>query len=289
MLQLFLDSDCDFTKAEADSYGARLISMPYLVDGEEVYPYESWDEFDSTTFYDNLRKGNIPTTSALNPANYVQIFEPAFQKGGKILYIHFSSAMTVTFDAMHKAIDELKSKYPGVRFEEIDTLSMTLGAYQIAREILNFLKAGHSLDETLAYAEENKQRNACIFFVDDLKFFARSGRVSHISSFMGNLMSIKPLIHINEQGQMVSFAKAHGRGGAIKKLVEYVKELGDDIKNHEFIVGHSDCLHLAEKTIAALREEFGEDLNVRLSLTNPTAGSHSGPDGVGVAFHAIHR
>ena len=120
MLTLFTDTDTDITPVEAAEYGYKLISMPYSIDAETVRPYEDFEKFDSKAFYDKLRSGVLPTTSAISKERYREYFEADFKAGNDILYVHFSRAMTNTFDAMDQAIAELKAEYPGVRFEEID-------------------------------------------------------------------------------------------------------------------------------------------------------------------------
>ena len=76
---------------------------------------------------------------------------------------------------------------------------------------------------------------------------------------------------------------------ADKRLLSYVDELGDDVCGHRVIVGHADAPQIAEKIVAALKEKYGDGLSVLTADVNPTAGSHCGPDTVGVCFHAIHR
>lgn len=289
MFRLFVDSDCDITIKMAREYGAELISMPYFVNDQEIFPYLDYEEFDAHPYYNMLRKGTIPTTAALSPATYTKLFEPYFANGDEILYIHFSAAMTNTFEAMDQAIRGLSAKYPAARFVHFDTMSMTTGAYVITKEMLKLFKAGKTLDEIVAWGEAEKQHFACYFFVDDLKFFAKSGRVSGFSAFMGGLIGIKPLISINEKGIMGSIGKARGQGNALNALVKYVEDLGDDIKNYEFVVGHTDAPLLVKKLVGMLKAKFGEDLNIEKVIVNPTAGAHSGPDGVSVAFHAKHR
>ena len=289
MLHIFVDSDCDITKAQAEEYGVTLISMPYFIGEKEVYPYVDFEEFEPHAYYNMLRGGTIPTTAALSPANYKEIFEPAFANGDEILYIHFSSAMSLTFDNMEKAIKELKEKYPNVRFEHFDTMSMTTGAYVIVKEMLERYKKGYTMDELIKWGEEERQHFACYFFADDLKFFKNSGRVSGFSAFMGGMIGIKPLININDKGIMGSFGKAIGQANALKTMVKFVEDLGDDIKNYTFVVGHTDAPLLVKKMCEMLKAKFGEDLNIEKVPCNPTAGAHSGPGGVAVAFHAKHR
>ena len=88
---------------------------------------------------------------------------------------------------------------------------------------------------------------------------------------------------------MVSIAKAKGRKTAVEKLVSYVEELGDDIKNHKLAIAHTDAPELVELLLNMLKEKFGDDLNIDIFPANPTAGAHCGPNAVGLSFHAIHR
>ena len=290
MLYLFVDTDCDITKKIAEEYDVGLISMPYRIGDQEIYPYQDWEEFDSHAFYDSLRNGTLPTTSGLSPKQYYDYFQPHFAKGEDILYVHFSSAMTGSFEAMKIALEQLNEEYPGVRFETIDTMGITILGYAITMEVLKRYKQGATIDELLEFGKNEVMHFACYFFADDLKFFARSGRVSKISATMGNLIGLKPIISMGGDGKMgATGVKASGRRGALKLMLNYIDTLGDHIKDYIFIVGHNDSPVLAQKLKEMIQEKYGEDLKIEIVCTNPTAGSHSGPDGVGVCFHAIHR
>ena len=106
---------------------------------------------------------------------------------------------------------------------------------------------------------------------------------------MGGILGIRPIIYMNEEGKMVSIAKARGQKAATAKLLEYVRTLQSDIKSQRVIIGHSDALEIAEDVERQLKAEYGDDLNTEIVVVNPTAGSHCGPNTVGVCFHAIHR
>ena len=289
MLTLYTDTDTDITPAVAAHYGYKLISMPYSVDAKTIYPYVDFDEFDSRAFYDMLRGGTIPTTSAISKERYLEYFEPEFAAGNDILYVHFSRAMTVTFDAMDLAVAELRAKYPQRRFAEIDTKGITTVSYAIVRAVGDLFAEGKTLDEVLAWAQTEVDHYAMYFFADDLKFFRRSGRVSGLAATMGTLIGIRPIIYMSPEGKMVSCGKTKGRVKAMELLVDRVAELGDDVKNYRFYIGHTDAPEMAEEVGRMMKERFGQDLTIEYVVTNPTAGSHSGPNGVGVCFHAIHR
>lgn len=289
MLTCFTDTDADFGLAKAAEYGYKLISMPYSVDGKTVFPYVDFEEFDSHAFYQTLREGVIPTTSAVGADIYRQSFEPEFAAGNDILYIHFSRAMSASFDSMDKVVAELLEKYPGRKFHAIDTKGITIVSYLMAEEIGDRLKAGMSPEEVVAWAEGEVQHFAQYFFADNLKFFRKSGRVSGLAATMGGLIGLRPVINMNAEGKMVSVGTEKGRAKVMEKLVQIVDELGDDIKSYHFIIGHTDAPELAAQLADMMHARFGEDLNIETVVTNPTAGSHCGPDGVGVAFHAKHR
>ena len=121
MYTIFTDTDCDFTPSDVTEYGIKLISMPYSIDGKTIYPYEDFREFDAHSFYETLRNGVVPTTSAIPKERYLNYFEPEFQNGRDILYLHFSSAMSATFASMKEAVEDLKQRYPERSFYSADT------------------------------------------------------------------------------------------------------------------------------------------------------------------------
>ena len=289
MLTLYTDTDTDITPAVAAEYGYKLISMPYSVNAKTVYPYVDFETFDAHAFYDMLRAGTLPTTSAISKERYIEYFEPEFAAGHDILYVHFSRVMTITFDAMDQAVAELKARYPERQFHEIDTKGITTISYAVVRAVGDMIKAGKRVDEVLEWARTEVDHYAMYFFADDLKFFRRSGRVSGLAATMGTLIGIRPIIYMSAEGKMVSCGTVKGRAKAMEYLLGRVEELGDHIKDYRFYVGHTDAPELAEALGRQLKARYGEDLAIEYVVTNPTAGSHSGPNGVGVCFHAKKR
>ena len=289
MLVFYSDTDCDITPKECAEYGIKMISMPYTVGDQVIYPYIDFQEFDSHAFYDMLRTGTMPTTSAMSEEAYCQYFEPEFQAGNDILYVHFSSGTSNTFTIMGQAVDKLLAKYPERKFYHIDTLGITALSYNVVLECAEMYKAGKTAEEIVAWAKVEVPKFPMYFFADDLKFFRRSGRVSGLAATMGGLIGIRPIIYLNDEGKMVSIGKEKGRSKAIARLVQYVEELGEDVKAHRVVIGHSDCPEIAAEAETLLKEKFGQDLNVVMTVVNPTIGSHCGPNGVGICFHAVHR
>ena len=289
MFVLFTDTDTDMTPSICKEYGYNLISMPYTIDDKEIYPYVDFDEFDGHAFYQKLREGAMPKTSAISPVQYMEYFEPFFKEGKDILYVHFSAAMSGTFNAMEIAYKQLKEKYPERTLHTIDTKGMTILSYIIVREIGEMYLQGKSVEEIKAWAEKEVDKFAIYLFVEDLSFFKRSGRVKSFVALVGNILKIHPIIHVNEEGCMVNIDKCRGKNATINKIVEMVKANQEDIKGHRCVVAHTDAFETAKALADKLKEELGQDLEIEFVETNPTLGSHAGPDAVGVAFHAKGR
>ena len=289
MYTLFTDTDTDITPEIASRYGYKLISMPYTIEGKEIRPYVDFEKFDYQEFYNKLRKGIIPTTSALSPVEYVKYFEPEFQKGNDILYVHFSAAMSATFNSMRLALEELLEKYPDRKVYTIDTKGITLGSYNICLSIGEMYKNGASIEEIQKWAEIEVDKTAFYFYADDLKFFGKSGRVSGFAAFFGNIIGLKPIIFIDSDGKMKTKDKCRGRKQTLQKLLNYVIDLEEDIKEHRVIIAHTDALEIATEFGDMMKNYFGQDLEIEYEVVNPTAGSHCGPNAMGVSFHAKHR
>lgn len=289
MLTLFTDTDTDVTPEVAARYGYKLISMPYFLNGETVFPYETDKNPDLHAFYDGLRAGNLPTTGGLSEEKYKQYFRPEFEKGNDILYVHFSAAMTCTFDAMNNALAELKKEFPKRKFYSVDTKGITIISYNIACEIGDMFLAGATAEQIVAWANTETDKFSQYFFADDLKFFKHSGRVGGFSAIMGNLIGIRPIIYMSPEGKMESLSKERGRARALNRLIAYMEELGEDVDKHRVIIGHTDAPELAAELKSMVIERFGKNLNIEIVCTNPTAGSHCGPNGVGISFHSKHR
>ena len=289
MLVLFTDTDTDLTHENAKEFGYHLISMPYSIDGKTTYPYEDFEHFDAHAFYDSLRSGILPKTSGISAERYKQYFEPHFKNGDDILYVHFSAAMTATFEAMNIAVKELLQEYPERKFYTIDTKAITILSLNIVEEIGDLYKAGKTIGEIMEWAEKEVDKFAVYFFADDLKFFKASGRVSGLAGTMGTLLGIRPIIHISEEGKMVNIGKEKGRAKALNRIISYVEELGEDLEKHRVIVAHTDAPEMVEEAVRILKEKFGDSLWIEIVDVNPTAGSHCGPSTVGICFHAKHR
>ena len=218
------------------------------------------------------------------------IFVKQYRSGAEKVLLELPAGIVDKNESpLDAAIRELKEEYPDRTIYTIDTKGITICSYNIVKEIGDLYLQGKSIEEIIKWSEVEVDKFATYFYADTLDFFKLSGRVTNFSAIMGTLFGVHPVITMNSEGKMVSVNKCKGKTKSLNKLVDYVCELGEDVEKHRVIIGHSDALDLAKKLGELLEERLGKKLPIEYVVVNPTAGSHCGPDTIGVCFHAKHR
>lgn len=285
--QLFCDSNCELWHETVEELGLQVIRMPYTIDDKEYF-YDMGKEHDFNGFFDKMRAGSTPKTSALNEYAYNEYFEPVLARGEDIYYITFSHQMSGTFGAMQNVIEQLKQKYPEREIRVKDSKAISLGSGLITYYGALQYKNGATMDELDAYFDELIPHIATYFVVDDLTYLYRGGRVSGVSKVIGNLLGIKPILHFNDEGKILNIAKAKGFRKALATLLDYLKQKGSELDQYKIFVMHADNLDAAEKFVEEIKEKFtGADVTIQ--PIGPVIGSHCGPGTIGLVFHCKER
>ena len=284
MYQLFCDSNCELWHTEAKEYGLHVIRMPYVLDGEEYY-YDLGEKTDFKHFYDRMREGAVPTTSAINEQNYIDYFEPVLKEGQDIYYITFSHKLSATFAGMERAIGALKEKYPDRVIRTFDTRSISLGAGFQVRLAAQKYKAGATMDELEAYLQEVRAHTVVYFVVDDLVYLKRGGRISALTAAFGKMLGIKPLISVLEDGSLQSVGKLKGSKRVFSEFIRLMHEHNCNVRDYPIEVMQADCPETGDAFVAALKSEFGEDIRIDYQIVGPVIAAHCGPGTLGLIFY----
>ena len=289
MYQIFTDTDTDLTPEKAAEYGYKMISMPYSENGaDEVYPYVDFETFDYHTFYDTLRKGVIPQTFALSPQKYIDYFEPYFKEGKDILYLGFSSGLSTTYNSARIAANELKEKYPDSKVIVIDTLGASAGIGLLVRLVLDKKDAGATIEEAADYAKELIPGLCHWFTVDDLVYLKRGGRVSAAAAFFGNMIGIKPVLHVDDEGHLVPVLKVRGRRTSLTTIADKYGELAKDKKNGLVYISQAACENDAKALADILNARYGAEVKI-ITDVGPVIGAHAGPGTIALFFIGTSR
>lgn len=284
MYQLFCDSNCELWHTEAKALGLRVIRMPYVLDGEEFY-YDLGENTDFKHFYDRMRAGAVPTTSAINEQNYIDYFEPVLREGQDIYYITFSHKLSATFESMDRAVAALKEKYPDREIRTFDTKSISLGAGFQVRLAAEKYNAGATMDELDAFLEEVRAHTVVYFVVDDLVYLKRGGRISALTAAFGKMLGIKPMISVMPDGSLQSVGKVRGAKRVFSEFVRIMREHNCNVKDYNIEVLQADCPETGDMFVETLKQEFGGDIKVDYQVVGPVIAAHCGPGTLGLIFY----
>ena len=279
------DSSADLELDTAKETGIEILDLMVVVEGEAPKRNR---EVNVKDFYKLLREKKGATTAALNIDDFANVLEPIVASGKDILYLGFSSGLSGTYAAGKLAAEELSEKYPERKIYTCDTLCASLGEGLLVYLAAKKKNAGATIDEVKDFVE-NSKLNLCHWFtVDDLFFLKRGGRVSAATAVLGTMLSIKPVMHVDNAGKLINVEKARGRRDSVNRLFEKCKTTAIDISEQTVFICHGDCIEDAEYLADRLKNELGVK-EVFIGYTGPVIGAHSGPGTLAVFYIGTER
>ena len=283
--QILTDSCCDFTKEKYEELG--LVAVPLMVNYRgESFPDKNDDSL--RDLYAGLRAGEVATTSAANPEQWTNAIEPFLQAGEDVLVLSFSSGLSTSYQSAVIAATDLREAYPERTILVVDSLSASLGQGLLAWYASRKRQEGASIDALAQWLEDNKLHLCHWFTVDDLMYLRRGGRINAATAVMGTMLSIKPVLHMDNEGHLISVGKARGRKASIQAMAQKAGELGRGYDNSGMFISHGDCLEDAEYLSALLKRDYGVK-EVYIGYVGAVIGSHSGPGTLALFFMGDHR
>jgi len=234
-------------------------------------------------FYEGVRSGEMPSTSQINVQTYYETFKNYVLKDNSIIYLGFSSALSGSLNSAGLARTSLLEEFPDADITIIDTKAASLGLGLIVYYSNEMLKKGASKQEIVEWVENNKLKVNHWFTVDDLNHLKRGGRVSSTAAAIGTLLSIKPILHVDDEGRLIPVAKAKGRKKSLKALVDILKERVVNPEDQMIFISHGDSVEDA----LLVKEMILKETSVKNFIVNPIGpviGSHAGPGTIALFF-----
>lgn len=285
---IYTDSGCDITLDVLAKWDVRCACLSFkFTDDETVYLN---NEMPTDKFYGAMREGRQAKTSAVNSETFRMLFEEELKAGKDVLYLGLSSGISNTFAAAHLAAEQLKADYPDRKVITVDPLSASAGLGLWVRIAVEKRDAGESIEEIAKYIEENRLSMCHWFTVDDLVYLKRGGRVSPAVAFVGGMLGIKPVMHVDNEGHLANVSKVRGRRAAIRAMAERYAALANDKKDGVIYISQADCLSDAEALVADIQALTGREKGAdHITDVGTVIGSHSGPGTLALFFLGSER
>ncbi len=283
---IFTDSGCDIAPATLQEWGVHFCSLTFRFEGEGK-EYTN-DEMPIKDFYANMREGKVAKTAAVNVAVFEKAFEEVLKEGKDILYLGFSSGLSTTFNSARLAAENLREKYPDRRIRTVDTLAASAGQGLVLYLTLKEKEKGATLGEAYTFAKKLSPKISHWFTVDDLVYLKRGGRVSPTVAFVGNLIGIKPVLHVDDAGHLVNVTKVRGRRASIAAMAQKYTELAETPEEGTVFISHSDAYDDAVLLSDMIEKAHGVKTEI-ITDVGAVIGSHSGPGTLALFFVAKER
>jgi len=281
---LVTDSACDLAPALLEQWDIRLIRMPFLFTDDGVARQDL--ELPLKDFYRQMREGRVAKTSAINEDAYYQMFTPILEEGKDILYLAFSSGLSVTCENSKKVAADLSSRYPERTIRSVDSLAASAGEGLFVYLAKMNREQGMTLEENAASLEKEIHHVCHWFTVEDLKYLKRGGRISTATALLGTALNVKPVLHVDDEGHLIKMSQTHGRKKSIRTMAAH---LGETIREGSPVfISNADCMEDAEFLKKILKEEYGVETTL-ISEIGSVIGAHSGPGTLALFFMGTHR
>ena len=278
---IFSDSACDISLDLLNEWGVKYCSLSLVFNDD---PKEYLDhEIPSKDFYNRMRNGALPKTSAANMGKFVAAFEEIVKDGKDILYIAFSSGLSSTCNFAREAAKEIMNQYEGSKITVVDSLCASAGYGLLLYLAVEKKNTGMSMDDIAEFVENKKLNVAHWFTVDDLKYLKAGGRISATTALLGGMLNIKPVMKVDDNGKLISVSKVRGRKAALKAIADEYAKTAIDKKNGVVFISHGDCIDDANELAGMVKENSGATVKLIANI-GPVIGSHSGPGTLALFF-----
>lgn len=262
-----------------------LLSLSYTMDG---VTYDETHPLSDEAFYQKMRGGALPTTSQINPQTARECFLRVLEQGTAVLCLSFSSGLSGTYNSCALAAKQLREE--GYDIEVIDSLCASMGQGLLLYKAVQMKENGASFADVKNWLLANRLNICHVVLADDLYHLMRGGRISKSTAVVGSMLSIKPLIQMNDEGKLIPTGKAHGRKKGMRALVSMMgSQMGSRRQENDiFMISHADCKEDAQTLAAMVQEAYGIQ-NVMINYIGPVIGSHTGPDTIALFYLGDQR
>ena len=281
---LITDSACDILPEKLAEWNVEMIPLAYLFTdtGKEQLDHEE----PIREFYKSMRDGRVAKTSSVNEDRFINAFTPILEAGKDLIYLAFSSGLSVTCENGKKVAAMLQEKYPERKIIVIDSLAASAGQGLFVYLAVQNRDNGMSLEDN-ARAMEAYVMHVCHWFtVDDLVYLKRGGRISRTTALLGTALNVKPVLHVDNEGHLIKMTQVRGRKKSVRKLAEM---LGETIlPDSPIFISHGDCIEDAEMLKEILEKEYGKEVTL-ITWIGSVIGAHSGPGTLALFFLGTER
>jgi len=276
-VKIVVDSGSDITTTQAAELD--VVVLPLKVNFEEE-EFLDGKNIDNVRFYEKLIESDtLPKTSQIAPAEYEEVFDECEKSGDEVICFTVSSELSGCYQSAHIAADDRKGIYI------VDTSNVAIGERALVEYAVRLRADGLSAEEIVNQVLEKKPKLRILALLDTLEYLKKGGRISSATALAGELLSIKPVVTVND-GKVVMVGKARGSKNGNNQIIKMVEETGGIDFTMPYSVAYSG---LSDRLILKyledsrkLYENYAD--SVPIHTIGCAIGTHVGPGAIALAF-----
>ncbi|MGM0409364.1 MAG: DegV family protein [Bacillota bacterium] len=281
-IAIVTDSTSDLKRKDLEKLGIESIPLKVVYSDRQ---YHDRVDIKPSEVYDNLDE-EVPTTSMPSPKDIETVYSRLKKEGyTHIISIHISSGLSATYSNCRMVADQIE----GIEVKVIDSkmLSMGLGRLVLyANKLLE--KDEYNFSELVEKIEEQKERIEVYFVVETLKYLKKGGRIGKVSGTIAEILNIKPIISIDDEGEYFTFDKVRGRSKSLDKMYNIIKDKLEEGKEYYLDIMNAAAESEAKNLLAKFRE-LPSIKEIFLGEISPVMVVHTGPGLIGLVLSEIRN
>lgn len=284
-------STADLSRAHFEERGIHYICFHYELDGKQ-YADDLGESMSFDQFYKAMTDGAETKTSQVNVDEFVQYFTPFLEQGKDILHVCLSSGISGVFNSANAARAELAEKYPERSIYIVDSLGASSGYGLLMDKLADLRDSGMQLDALRDWAEAHKLELHHWFFSTDLTFYVKGGRITKAAGWFGTVLSICPLLNMDDKGRLIPRSKVRGKKQVIQEIVKRMEQHAQNGLEYagKCYISNSACYEDARAVAELIEARFPHlEGRVVINSVGTTIGSHTGPGTVALFFWGDER
>ncbi|PRR83304.1 DegV family protein [Clostridium vincentii] len=275
---ILTDSASDLTKELMEQYNIKFAPFRIIYSDRE---YEDKIDITPNEMYASLKR-EIPTTSLPNIGRIEKILCSLEEEGyTHVISINISSALSGTSNSVRLVLED----HPKLISYVYDTKTLCMAEGVIVIEAAKLVLDGKSFEEIIKSLPGLREKSHCYFTLNTLEYLKRGGRIGKVAGTIGELLNLKPIIHVGDDGIYHTYAKLRGRKQSINKLFEVLTDYLAKGKCNIWII-EGDALETGTELCDSIKG-LNNVNEVNIATVGPALGVHTGPGLIGLIIQEV--
>lgn len=276
-IAIMTDSTSDIPKDIVEQYGIQVVPLRILYKDRE---YRDQVDISAEEVYRRLPI-EVPSTSLPSPADVLGLWTRLKQEGfTHVLAIHISSGLSGT----GQLIESLSHQMDDLVIKVVDSKNISMGLGYTVIEAARKLAQNASFEAICSHVQETMAKMKVYFVLETLEYLTKGGRIGKVAGTLGQMLNLKPIITVNEEGVYTTHAKIRGRKKSVDRLFEIIKgHLAKPM--HNVAVCHGAALEEAQELLERIKKH-GNVGEILLGHVSPVIGVHTGPGTLGFVVYS---